>query len=140
MPKALWTCPECGAKLVQKNLSHACGDYSVETFLEGKGERARELFERFRALIAEAGPYDVAPAKTRVAFMAQVRFASVNRVNERSIDVHFVLPRALASPRFRRVEQIGKLYVHHLRLSDATEFDAELAGWLKTAYVEYGLR
>jgi hypothetical protein len=26
---------------------HACGDYSVEKFLEGKGDRARELFDRF---------------------------------------------------------------------------------------------
>ena len=40
----LWTCPKCGAKLVGRNMAHACGDYSIDTFLEGKGERARVLF------------------------------------------------------------------------------------------------
>jgi hypothetical protein len=37
----LWTCPKCGRRFVSRNLWHACGDYSVEGFLQGK-ERARE--------------------------------------------------------------------------------------------------
>jgi hypothetical protein len=52
---------------VGKHMWHVCGNYSVEGFLEGKGVRARELFEGFERLIAACGPYDVAPAKTRVA-------------------------------------------------------------------------
>ena len=137
---ATWTCPRCGAKLVAKNLSHSCGDHSIERFLEGKSERGRDLFERFAVLIARCGPFDVAPAKTRVAFMAEVRFASVNRIGEDTIDVHFVLPRAIASPRFRRVEQVGKLFVHHLRISHPRELDRQLAGWLRRSYVDYGKR
>lgn len=76
----LWTCPHCGAKLIAKNLSHACGAYSVEKFLEGKTTLGRKLFARFAALVAKCGPCEVAPAKTRVAFMGKVRFAIVNRV------------------------------------------------------------
>ena len=49
------------------NMWHACGNYSVEGFLDGKGARARELFEGFERLIAACGPYEVAPAKTRLA-------------------------------------------------------------------------
>ena len=137
---ATWTCPRCGAKLVAKNLSHSCGDHSIEKFLDGKSERGRDLFQRFALLIARCGPFDVAPAKTRVAFMAEVRFASVNRIGEDTIDVHFVLPRAIESARFRRVEQVGKLYVHHLRISHRRELDRELAGWLRQSYVDYGKR
>lgn len=141
MPNApLWTCPRCGVKLVARNLSHACGEWSIARFLDGKTDAGRALFERFVALIAACGPYDVAPAKTRVAFLARVRFASVNRVGRDSIDVHFVLPRALASPRFRRVERVGKLYVHHLRLARARDFDRELRAWLRASYAEYGQR
>src|SRR5512132_4594183 len=77
---ALWTCPKCGRRFVGKNMWHACGNYSVEGFLEGKGARARELFEGFERLIAACGPYEVAPAKTRVAFMGRVRFAGVHHV------------------------------------------------------------
>jgi hypothetical protein len=136
----LWECPRCGTKLIAKNLSHACGDYSVEKFLAGKSEHGRDLFRRFVALIARCGAFDFAPAKTRVAFMAKVRFASVNRVSEGHIDVHLVLPQALESPRFRKVEKIGNVYVHHLRLSDRRDFDRELAGWLRRSYAEYGQR
>lgn len=138
--RSLWECPRCGVKLLSRNLSHSCGDFSIERFLSGKTERGRELFASFLALVAECGPYDVAPAKTRVALMARVRFASVNRVGKDSIDVHFVLPRAIRSDRLRRREQVGKLHVHHLRLTRAEDFDGELLEWLRASYVEYGER
>ena len=136
--KPLWKCPKCGVSLVSRNLSHACGDYSIAKFLQGKSDRGRALFGKFEALIARCGPYEVAPAKTRVAFLARVRFASVNRVGGDAIDVHFVLPRALASRRFRRVEKVGNVWVHHLRLAGVRDFDRELARWLREAYAEYG--
>ncbi len=137
---ALWACPRCGARLLARNLSHACGPYSIETFLEGKTDIARDLFNRFLALIAKCGPYHIAPAKTRVAFMAAVRFASVNRIGRDAIDVHFVLPRRIDSPRLRRVDHLGTLYVHHLRLRERGNFDRELAVWLRQSYREYGRR
>ena len=136
----LWKCPRCGAKLIAKNLSHACGPYSIERFLEGKSEIGRALFSRFVTLIEKCGPYEVAPAKTRVAFMAAVRFASVNRVGQDFIDVHFVLPRAVDGLRFRRIEHLGRLHVHHLRLRDRLDRDRELARWLRQSYREYGQR
>jgi hypothetical protein len=81
---------------------HACGDYSLEKFLEGKGVRARELFDRSESLIAACGPYELAPAKTRVAFMARVRFAGVNAISERGMTIAFGLPRPPRHPRIRR--------------------------------------
>jgi hypothetical protein len=136
----LWTCPKCGRRFVGRNMWHACGDHSVEKFLEGKGERARELFDRFESLIAACGPYEVAPAKTRVAFMGRVRFASVNSVSDRAMNVHFGLPRALRHPRVRKVEQFGSWYVHHLRVSAPDELDDELLGWLRESYQQMGMQ
>ena len=136
----LWTCPRCGVKLLTRNLSHSCGPYTIAKFLEGKTETGRDLFGRFVALIERCGPYDISPAKTRVAFMATVRFASVNRVGPDYIDVHFVLASRLESNRFRKVEHFGKLYVHHVRVAAPNEFDRELAGWLRRSYREYGQR
>lgn len=136
----MWSCPKCGVKLVARNLSHSCGAFSVKTFLDGKPPKGRALFRKFVKLIAAAGPYDVAPAKTRVAFLTQVRFASVNRVGDGIIDVHLVLPRKVDSPRFRRVERVKKVYVHHLQLQRAEEFDDELAAWVKASREEYGER
>jgi len=133
----MWRCPKCRVKGVAKNFSHACGDFSVKKFLEGKSATGEKLFRAFERAIAECGPYEVAPAKTRVAFLSQVRFASVNGVRDGALDVHLVLPRRLESARFRRVEKVGPLYVHHLRV---TRVDNQLKSWLRAAYREYGER
>jgi hypothetical protein len=135
----LWHCPRCGAKLLVRNLSHACGDFSVAKFLAGKTKAERALFAKFESLIARCGPYSHAPAKTRVAFMVDVRFASVNRVGNGTVDVHLVLPRELHSPRIRRIEPVGKLFVHHVRLKKLSDCNAELAKWVRAAYRDYGV-
>jgi hypothetical protein len=136
----MWRCPKCGVGLVSRNLSHACGAFSVRAFLKGKRAHGRKLFARFVEAIAAGGPYELAPAKTRVAFMTSVRFASVNRVGADAIDVHFVLPRKVTSARLRRVEKIDRVYVHHLRLAALKDFDAELEQWLRASREEYGDR
>lgn len=84
---------------------HACGPYSLEQFLDGKGDRARELFDEFERLIAACGPYEVAPAKTRVAFMGRVRFAGVHSISDRGMTIAFGLPRPLRheDPQDRRL-------------------------------------
>jgi hypothetical protein len=84
--RVLWRCPKYGRGFVGKNMWHACGNYSVEGFLDGKGTRARDLVEGFERLIAACGPYEVAPAKTRVAFMARVRFAGVDTLSDKGDD------------------------------------------------------
>lgn len=112
----------------------------MAAFLAGASDDARHLFDGFVALVAACGPYELAPAKTRVAFMTKVRFASVNRLGKRAIHVHFVLPRRIESPRFRRIEEVGSVFVHHLRIERASDLDGELAGWLRASYEEYGER
>ena len=139
MNKPFWTCPKCGAKFVTRNMWHGCGDYSVEKFLEGKGPRARELFERFVGLIAACGPFETAPAKTRVAFMAWVRFAAVLRLSDRGMTVSFGLPRRLEHPRIGRTEEYGSgWYGHLVRVTSHEEMDAEMLQWLRESYSQMG--
>jgi hypothetical protein len=139
--KPLWTCPKCGRRFISRNLWHACGDYSVEGFLQGKGPRPRELFQRFEELIAECGPYEVAPAKTRVAFMGRVRFAGVQTVSERGMTVAFALPKPMPHPRIRKVEEIAPgWYGHTMRVTSPEELDDELLGWLRESYRQMGMQ
>jgi Domain of unknown function (DUF5655) len=138
---ALWTCPKCGRRFVGKNMWHACGNYSVEGFLEGKGARARELFEGFERLIAACGPYEVAPAKTRVAFMGRVRFAGVHALSERGMTIAFGLPHPLPHPRIRKIEDYGGGWNGHwMRITEPKELDDELVGWLRESYHQMGMQ
>jgi hypothetical protein len=110
----------------------------VENFLAGKGPRARALFRRFTELIAACGPYEIAPAKTRVAFMVRTRFASVNRVSETGMSAHFGLPYALRSNRIDRIENLAGWYVHYFRVAEPRELDEEIQGWLRESYAQMG--
>jgi hypothetical protein len=67
------------------------------------GPHARRLYARFEQLIARCGPYHIAPAKTRIAFLGRVRFSGITALSERGMTCSFALPRPLRSPRFRKV-------------------------------------
>lgn len=120
---------------------HACGDYSVEKFLEGKGGRARELFDGFESLIAACGRYEVAPAKTRIAFMGRVRFAGVHAISDRGMTIAFAFPKPMRHRRIRKVEHIARgWYGHWMRITSPEELDDELLGWLRESYQQMGMQ
>lgn len=56
--RPLWTCLKCEAKLITRNLWHACGPHMVESFLEGKSPSGRALYRRFEELVQKCGPKD----------------------------------------------------------------------------------
>jgi len=95
---------------------------------------ARALFQRFVELVESCGPVTAAPAKTRVAFMVRVRFASVNALSDRGLRGHFVLPYSIQSPRIKKVEHLQPWYVHSFSVSHHEELDEELRQWLCAAY------
>jgi hypothetical protein len=57
------------------------------------GPNARALYDRFEEMIGACGAYHIAPAKTRIAFLAQVRFAGITRLNESEMVCNFALPK-----------------------------------------------
>lgn len=137
----LWTCPECGRKLVQENMAHSCTDATVADFLRRGDAASRALYRRFVRMIAACGPYHVSPAKTRIAFMARVRFGGVNAIRPGVLGVSFALPAPLRSPRFHRVEEVVPgWWAHRLRITSAEQLDRELQGWLRESYRLMGMQ
>ncbi len=137
----LWTCPKCGRKFVIKNIWHSCSPYTVETFLEGKGPHARALFEKFEAMIAQCGPYEVSPAKTRVAFMERVRFGGVSAISAKGMTIGFALPYSLDNPRIKRIQQpVPTWFVHFLRITSLDQLDDELQEWFTESYRLMGMQ
>jgi len=116
-------------------MPHSCGQYSVAQFLAGKSRHAIALYDKFSALVHRCGPVKIAPAKTRVGFQVRMIFAAVNKLSDRGLEAHVVLPRRLGSPRFKRIETMTpKCFVHHFRIEDLIELDEEVAEWLCEAY------
>lgn len=131
----VWTCPKCNAQLVQKNLSHSCGNYSVEQFLKGKSDRGKQLFWWFVKEYEKIGPIILHPVKTRVAFMVQVRFSGINRVGADFIDGTFWLKEKIDSNKFFKIEQITDTdFIHRFRIHDESFIDDEFVTYMKMAY------
>ena len=131
----LWKCPRCGARFVTRNMSHGCGEYSVDGFFEGRSPSARELYDALVRVLAELGPFEQVPTKTRIAFMVRVRFAAVNRVRRDGLVCHVWLKRRIHSPRFTKVELLGRNdWIHHLVIRSEEDLDDEFRRWMREAY------
>jgi len=136
---SLWTCPRCAQSFVTRNMSHSCRRLTEDDFFTGR-DMQRTLYRSFLAVAERCGPVTVNVNKTRISFQGRARFASVNRVTRVGLACHLWLKRRLESPRFTRVEHLPPGdYVHHFKLTDPAEIDAEMAGWIAEAY-EVGMQ
>jgi hypothetical protein len=139
--RPLWSCPKCGAKLLTRNLWHSCGAATVADWRRKMGPRARALYMRFEQMVAGCGRYHVAPAKSRIAFLARVRFAGITALSESGMTCAFALPTPLRSARFVKVEEVVPCWwVHRLRVQEPSELDAQVQRWLRKSYRLMGMR
>lgn len=135
VPRPLWTCPKCGVKLVTRNGWHSCGLATLADWQARMGPRAQRLYARFEEMIAACGDYHVAPARTRISFLARVRFANITRVSESGMTFNLALPSPARSRRFVRIEEVAPgWWVHWLRVAHAAELDAQVERWLRRSY------
>jgi hypothetical protein len=129
-----WRCPACGKQFVQRGIWHSCAAVSLDDHFVDR-PRARELFDAFHTVVAEAGPFRLSIARTRIGFINGITFLSVTpRIHH--LRVGLVLLERLESPRFSRVEQIEKWWLHTLDIRHVAEIDEELRGWTHQAYAE----
>ncbi len=137
----LWTCPKCGAKFVTEDQWHSCGEVTLGDWVDDLGPRGGALYNRFEQMIAACGEYHLAPAKTRIAFMGRVRFATITSISERGMTWSFALPYVIESPRIHRIEEVVVgWHVHWVRVVDAAQLDAEIQGWIEKSYRLMGMQ
>jgi hypothetical protein len=129
-----WTCPDCDAKLVSKNLSHSCIRRTVDDFFADKPPAGVAFAKAFIEEARKLGPVTLHPVKTRIALMVEVRFAAINRIGKTSIRAHLWLKEKPASTRFDRVDDLGGDFVCHFTVSDDRPIDAELRRFLAKSY------
>ena len=132
--RALWRCPRCGRSFTNRNQSHACGRHTLASHFAGKPDAVRALYDAVVRAVKACGPVRVVPEKTRIAFQVRMSFAQVT-IKRGWIDGHLVLARRVEAPRFRKIETISpRNHVHHFRLSDPRDIDAQFRAWLREAY------
>ena len=137
----LWTCPKCGAKFATVDQWHSCGEATLGDWIDHLGPRGSALYNQFEQMIAACGEYHVAPAKTRIAFMGRVRFATITSISERGMTCSFALPYLLESDRIDSVDEVvSGWYVHWLKVVDATQLDGQIQKWIDESYRLMGMQ
>jgi hypothetical protein len=114
---------------------HGCGEYTVDGFFEGTPTHLRELYDAWVALVEEFGPFEQVPTKSRIAFMVRVRFAGVVRLRKDGLVCGFWLKRRIESPRFVKVEHLGRSdWVYRFVVRSEEDLDDEVRSWIREAY------
>ncbi len=138
--KPLWSCPKCGARLVTRNLWHSCGRFSVEALFAASAPGVLALARRYIAFVRSLGDVQVIPQKTRLVFVARVRFAGITPRKDGFL-ASFALPRRVDGPRIVKHESYGPRWqAHQVRIASASDLDDELRGWLRESLAEVGMQ
>ena len=131
----LWRCPKCGARFVTRNMSHSCGRFSLDELFKGKAAHVRTAFDRLREVIEACGAVEMIPQKTRVVFLARMRFAAA-MPRAKWLDGHLNLAQRSADARFFKVVRYGPAtYTHSFRAHDASFFDTSFAALVWESYI-----
>jgi hypothetical protein len=134
MKRPLWKCPKCGHRFVTKNLWHSCVKVPLAAHFRGKPRERKQTFDRWLAAARACGRVTAYAQKSRITFMARVRFAGAV-VHTSYVDAGLWLRRKVDHPRLRKIEDFGRLgQVHHFRLERPEDVDSALEALVREAY------
>ena len=120
--------------LVTKNMWHSCGKFSLQDLFSRSDLRVRKIFRKFEKMVRGCGRVEMIPQKTRVVFMARMRFAAASP-RRSHLRCAFILRRKIDNSRFQRVERFGpRCYGYHLAIRSEADLGNQIARWLKEAY------
>ena len=131
--RPLWTCPSCGHPFASRNLWHSCVQVPIDEHFAGR-PRARELYDAFLAAVQETGLVHVASSRTRISFVARVRFAGVE-VRRDYLRAGLWLKRRVDLPRLRQELIPPGEWITQIVLRDEADIDDELRAWIREARV-----
>lgn len=131
----MWTCPRCSQKFVNRNQWHSCNQGTIDDFLAGRSDEAVRLFHFLLDEFNKLGVFELHPAKTRVALVGRMRFASINRIGRDFVDGHIVLDKSRADETcFYRIDQFGpRAFVHNFRIYKRSDISRKLRKYMKMA-------
>lgn len=136
--KPLWTCPNCGVKLVTRNMWHSCGAFTLDALFAKSEPNVRRTFNALaKAVKMAAEDGTIIPQKTRAVFQLRTRFISVYPRQDHLL-AGFILTARQPHARFARIEgPITGAYIHYARLAQPRDVDATVKTWIKAA-LPYG--
>lgn len=112
-------------------------DDVVSGIYTGPKAALRPIHDRVMAAIRGLGPFEEAPKKTYVSLRRKKQFAMVGPATNTRVEVGLNLKGVPATERLLELPP-GQMCSYKVRLTSPDEVDAELIGWIRTAYESAG--
>jgi hypothetical protein len=138
----MWTCPSCNQKFVYTNHPHSCNERTVKDFLNGKSEHTIELYHHFIDELSKLGDFKLHPARSRIAFAAEIRFGYIKTLGKNFVDVALTFNKPYHDNLcFYRIGEVpgGKYYQHYLRIYQKANVNEEVKKFMRMA-IQFGYR
>lgn len=113
---------------------------------EGKGEDAvldeiysgakatlRPIHDKVMAAVATFGPFEVAPKKGYVSLRGKKQFAMIGPATKSQVEIGLNMKGTAPTARLAAVPP-GGMCQYKVRVSEVSEVDAQLLGWIRQAY------
>ena len=111
----------------------------ISALYTGKKASLRPLHDALMNTIQALGDdIELAPKKGYVSLRRHKQFAMIQPSGAGRIDVGLILKDVPAEGRLESAVGFNALFTHRVRLADPAGLDAELMGWLRTAYDRAG--
>jgi hypothetical protein len=104
----------------------------VEAMFTGSKAGLRPIYDRLMEIVQSFGPLEIAPKKTMVTFRRNRTFACFTPSSAKRADLGITLKDEPPTARLR--DTTGGMTNRAVWISDASEIDAEVIGWLRRAY------
>ena len=138
--RELWHCPKCGARLVNRNLWHSCGRFTLKALFTRSAPGVLAAARKYVALLESLGDVQVLPQKTRLVAVARVRFAGLYPRKDHFL-ASFALHRWLTNGRIVKTVDYGPHWRgHFVSITSAADLDEELRGWLQESHDVVGMQ
>lgn len=101
---------------------------------EGK-EKLIPVYEQLINYVQELGPdVKITPKKTSVSVIRKHQFLLIKPATKSRIDLGFKLKDKPVTERLENSGPFGTMCTHRVKISDVSEIDEELKGWIQEAY------
>ena len=109
----------------------------LDTLYSGPKAHLRPVHDKLLQAMKKFGDFEEAAKKTYVSYRRKKQFAMIGPATNKRVDVGLNVKGLAANDRLLE-QPPGRMCNYIVRLSEAGEADAELLGWIETAYKAAG--
>jgi hypothetical protein len=113
------------------------GDQVLDELYVGPKAALRPVHERLLAELRKFGDFEEAPKKTYVSYRRKKQFTMIGPATNTKVEVGLNAKGLKPNERLQELPP-GQMCNYKVRLGDAAEVDAELVGWIRSAYDSAG--